>query len=130
MTNFRLFHTKKVCRVLRKGLKTLWQKEKLLVTSIFSLSSNAHDEQFLLFLQSFLPYLENTLSFSSNSKLLSANMQTLSVCKSLKFVMWEKVLALINQRSAYKRTSSFSFFHIVFHHFRVENSVKHYTINQ
>ena len=42
-------------------LKTLWEKQKLLVTSIFSIS---HSVFYLL---------DNFLPFSSNSKLLSAN---------------------------------------------------------
>ena len=47
MTNFRLFQTERVCRQFKltkmaesypNGLKTLWEKEKLLVTSNFSCS--------------------------------------------------------------------------------------------
>ena len=53
-------------------LKTLWEKEKLLVTSNFSFSHIISTR------------LENFLSFSSSLK-------TLSVWKSLKFVVWEKV---------------------------------------
>ena len=53
-------------------LKTLSEKEKLLVTSHFSFS------------KCFLPLLDNSLPFSSNLKLSSANP---SVWKSLKFVI-------------------------------------------
>ena len=51
-------------------LKTLWEKEKLLITSNFS-----------FFPQCFLPILENFLPFSSNSKLASANSFSLGESK-------------------------------------------------
>ena len=47
----------------------------------------AHNEQFLLF-PVFSTRLENFLSFSSN---LICRRQTLSVWKSLKYVVWERV---------------------------------------
>ena len=55
-------------------LKTLWEKEKLLVTSNFCFS---HIVSYLS---------KNFVPVSSNCRL-----QTLSVWKSLKFVVWERV---------------------------------------
>ena len=60
-------------------LKTLREKEKLLVTSNFS-----------FFPTVFSTLLENFQPFSTNSK-LNCHPQTLSVWKSLKFVVWERV---------------------------------------
>ena len=57
-------------------LKTLWEKEKLLVTSNF------------YFQHSVSTHLENFMPFSTNLKLLSA---TFSAWKSLEFVVWERV---------------------------------------
>ena len=57
-------------------LKTLWENDKLLVTSNFS------------FPTVFSTVVENILPFSSNIK---CRLQTLSVWKSLKFVVWERV---------------------------------------
>ena len=51
-------------------LKTLWEKEKLLVTSNFSISHSV-----------FLPF----------HQVKNCRLQTLSVWKSLKFVVWERV---------------------------------------
>ena len=48
----------------------------------------ARTEQFLLAHTVFYPFLRNFLQFSSNSKCL---LQTLPVWKSLKFVVWERV---------------------------------------
>ena len=56
-------------------LKTLWKKEKLLVTSNFSFSHSV-----------FYPFEELSSIFLSDCRL-----QTLSVWKSLKFVVWERV---------------------------------------
>ena len=57
-------------------LKTLWEKEKLQVTSTAP------------FPTVFSTHLENFLPFSLNLKLLSAN---LLVWRSLKFFVWERV---------------------------------------
>ena len=57
--------------------KTLWEKETLLVTNNFSFSS-----VFSTRLENFLPFLSN----------LNCRLQTLSVWKSLKFVVWERVI--------------------------------------
>ena len=63
--------------VCRTGLlKTLWEMEKLFVTSNFSFS------------YMFSTRLENFLPFSSNSK---CRLLTLSFWKRLKFVVWERV---------------------------------------
>ena len=56
-------------------LKTLWEKEKLLVTSNFSFS------------QVFSTHLDNFLLFSSNLKLLSANSFSLEESKICRLVM-------------------------------------------
>ena len=65
-------------RVYNTGLlKTLWEKEKLLVTSNFSFSRSV-----------FYPFGELSAIFI---KLKNCRLQTLSVWKSLKFVIWEKV---------------------------------------
>ena len=61
-------------------LKTQWKKKKLLVTSNFSFS------------QCFLP-LKRALCHFHHVK--SCHLQTLSVWKSLKFVIWERVKILI-----------------------------------
>ena len=59
-------------------LITLWEKEKLLVTSNFSFSHSVFFPlgQFLLFL-------------------LNCRVQSLSILKILKFVVWERVKALL-----------------------------------
>ena len=58
-------------------LKTLWEKEKLLVTSNFSFSHIV-----------FHPYGELSAIFFT---IYNCRQQTLSVEKSLKFVVWERV---------------------------------------
>ena len=58
-------------------LKTLWEKEKLLVTSNFSFSPQC----FLSFRITFCHFLQT----------LNCPLQTLSVWKSLQFVIWEMV---------------------------------------
>ena len=60
-------------------VKTLWKKEKLLVTSNFSFST-----EFSTILETFLPFL-------SNLKLSYANSFSL---EELKFVVWESVKSL------------------------------------
>ena len=62
----------RVCSV--SLLKTLWEKEKLLIISPFPTVFSIHSEHFLV--------------FSSTLKLSSANF---SVWQSLKFVVWERV---------------------------------------
>ena len=57
-------------------LKTLWEKEKLLVRRNFSFS------------QCFLPVWRNFCHFHP---IQNCRLQTLSVWKSLKFVVWERV---------------------------------------
>ena len=59
-------------------LKTLWGKEKLLVTSNFSFS------------HSIFYSFEN---FLSPRQIQHCRLQTLSVWKSLKFVVWERVMS-------------------------------------
>ena len=66
-------------------LKTLWEKEKLLVTSNFSFSHN-------------VLYLFGEFS-AIVIKIWNCHLQSLSVWKSLKFVVWERVnppLCLLN----------------------------------
>ena len=74
------------------GYKTLWEKEKLLVTVFTCLQYNsfentvgkgeiARNEQFLLFPHCFPPFIENFLAVSSNSKLLSENSFSLEESK-------------------------------------------------
>ena len=58
-------------------LKTLWEKEKLLVTSNFSILP-----------QCFLPVWRTFCYFN---QIWNCRLQTLSVRKSLKFFVWEKV---------------------------------------
>ena len=58
-------------------LKTLWEKEKLLVTSNFSFSP-----------QRFLPTLG---AFCHFHQIWNCRLQALSVWKRLKFVVWERV---------------------------------------
>ena len=58
-------------------LKTLWEKEKLLVTSNFSFSHSV-----------FYPFWR-TLCHSHQTKI--CRLQTLSVWKGVKFVVWERV---------------------------------------
>ena len=57
-------------------LKTLWEKEKLLVTSNFSFS-----------LSVFYPFVELFVIFI---KIQNCRLQTLSVWKTLKFAVWGK----------------------------------------
>ena len=59
-------------------LKTLWEKEKLLVTSNFSFSRSV-----------FYAFGEQLTSIFIKFKI--SRLQTLSVWKSLKFVVWERV---------------------------------------
>ena len=76
-------------RVCRKGfLKTLWEKEKLLEMSNFSISRSVFYPQFLLFPQCFLPIWKTFFYFHQTQ---NCRLQTLSVWKGLKFVVWEKV---------------------------------------
>ena len=104
-------------------MQTLWEKEKMLVSSIFSFFLNvclkasfsgsfnlsqtrsgfymsaeqifentegkgetARNNQFLLFPQGFLPIWKTSCRFH---EILNSHLQTLSVWKSLKFVIWE-----------------------------------------
>ena len=60
-------------------LKTLWEKEKLLVTSNFSFS------------QCILPIWRTFYNFDQE---LNCHLQTLSVWKSLQFVIWERLKQL------------------------------------
>ena len=69
----------RVCRT--SLLKTLWEKEKLLVTSNFSFSHSVF-------------YPKRTLCHFH--QLQNCRLQPLSVWKSLKFVVWEKVKALLH----------------------------------
>ena len=57
--------------------------EQFLLSTVFS-----HNEQFLLFPQCFLPILK---SFCHFHWIQNCRLQTLSVWKSLKFVIWERV---------------------------------------
>ena len=66
-------------------LKTLWEKEKLLVTSNFSFSHSVY-YQFGELSAIFINF-EN------------GRLQTLSVWKSLKFVVWERVKEYVNTRT-------------------------------
>ena len=61
-------------------LKTLWEKEKLLVTSNFSFSHSV-----------FYPFWTTFFHFH---QIQNCRLQTLSVWKSLKFVVWERVKTL------------------------------------
>ena len=64
--------------VCNTGLwKTLWEKEKLLVTSNFSFSHSV-----------FLPVWRTSCYFH---QIQDCRLQTISVWKSLKFVVWERV---------------------------------------
>ena len=49
---------------------------------------SARDKQFLLFPQCFLPFLK---TFSPFHQTRNCRLQTLSIWKSLKFVVWERV---------------------------------------
>ena len=71
-------------------LKTLWEKEKLLVTSNFSFSHSvfkrlASYQQFFLFPLYFLPVWRTSCHLHP---VWNSHLQTLSVWKSLKFVVW------------------------------------------
>ena len=74
-------------------LKTLWEKEKLLVTSNFSFS------------QWFLPICRTFCHFHP---IWNCRLQTLSVWLSLKFVVWERVnsICLSSQKGECKSFSS------------------------
>ena len=61
-------------------LKTLWKKKKLLLTSVSAIDTV------------FSTRLENVLPFSS---IWNCLLQTLTVWKSLKFVIWERVITLL-----------------------------------
>ena len=65
-------------------LKTLWEKEKLLVMSNFTFSP-----------QCFLPVWRTFCHFHQG---WNCRLQTLSVWKSLKFVIWERVKRLLQLR--------------------------------
>ena len=69
----------RVCRTLCP-LETLWEKEKLLVMSNFSFSHSV-----------FYTVLENFLQFH---QIWNCCLQSLSLWKSLKFVVWERVNSL------------------------------------
>ena len=73
----------------RSLLKTLWEKEKLLVTSNFSFSQSV-----------FYPFWELTVILN---QIWICHLQALSVWKSLKFVIWERVKSMIK---IYRRSSS------------------------
>ena len=62
-------------------LKTLWEKEKLLVTSNFSFSHSV-----------FYPF---EWTFSQFHQTGNCRLQTLSVWQSLKFVVWERVKRIL-----------------------------------
>ena len=62
-------------------MKTLWEKEKLLVTSNFSFSHSV-----------FYPFLRTFCHFHRIKK---CHLQTFSVWKSPKFVVWERVKGCI-----------------------------------
>ena len=66
-----------LCVCITRLLKTLWEKEKLLVTSNFS-----------FFPQCFLPVWRTVSHFH---QIWNCCLQTLSVWKSLKFVVWKRV---------------------------------------
>ena len=78
ITSFNLFPNKPwSLRVCSKSLlKTLWEKEKLLITSNFSFS------------QWLLPVWKTFCHFHQT---WNCRLQTISVWKSLKFVIWERV---------------------------------------
>ena len=67
-------------------LKILWEKEKLLVTSNFTFSHSVF--YFHLFPQCFLPFQSTFCHFHF---IQNCRLQTLSVWKSLKFVVWKRV---------------------------------------
>ena len=79
MMSFNLFRNKPwFCRVCRTSLlKTLLRKGEI-----------ACDEQFLLFPQCFVPVWRNFFHFH---KICYCLLQTLSVWKSVKFIVWERV---------------------------------------
>ena len=82
-----------------KSLKTLWDKEKLLITSNFYFS------------QCFLPFQRTCCHFH---QIQNCRLQTLSVWKSLQFVVWERV-AIMLLKEKILVTSIFSFSHNVFY---------------
>ena len=69
----------RVCSI--SFLKTPWEKEKLLVMSNFSFSHSI----FYPFWTTFFPF----------HQIQNCRLQTLSVWKSLKFVVWERVASVI-----------------------------------
>ena len=84
-------------------LKTLWEKEKLIIMSIFSFSHSA-----------FYPFGELSAFFI---KLKKCRLQALSIWMSLKFVVWEKAIVKLklnftprstrfSQRSVWVRLSN------------------------
>ena len=96
-------------------LKTMWEKEKLLIM--------------LLFPHCFLPFWRTFCHFHQ----IQNCMQTLSVWKSLKFVVWEKVNTFLTFKNPFENivgkeenagnehflvTSIFSLFHNVFYPYR------------
>ena len=76
-------------------LKTLWEKEKLLVTSNFSFS------------HCFFTRLENFIPFSLNLKLSSANYFSLEESKNLSFGKWLIPLLKFN----FYETCAFALYH-------------------
>ena len=66
-----------LCVCCTSLLKTLWEKEKI-----------ARNEQFLLFPQCFLPF---SRTFFHIHQIQNYHLQTLSVWKSLKFVVLERI---------------------------------------
>ena len=69
-----------LCVCCTSVLKTPWEKEKLLVTSNFSFS-----------LSVFLPFWRTHCHFY---RIKNCRLQTLSVWKSLNFVVWERVIKI------------------------------------
>ena len=69
-------------------MKTLWEKQKLLLMSNFSFSHSV-----------FSTYLENFLPFSL---ICNCRLQTLSVWKRLKFVIWERTKLTLKDYSFIK----------------------------
>ena len=102
-----LTQTSPVCNT--SLLETLWEKEKLLVTSNFSFS-----------LRVFYPFLPIWTTFCHFHQIQNCCLQTLSVWKSLEFVVWERVNNLVQDLYHYfndrlslndSQRISFQFYH-------------------
>ena len=80
-----LNHHKQACQ--KKGI-TPFPKQALVFTCLKCKSIEKHNEQFLLFPQSFLP---DWRTFCHLHQTQNCCLQPLSVWKSLKFVIWKRV---------------------------------------